>query len=281
MIRTPRLIATDLDGTLVRRDRTVGPRTAKVLAQLGVPVVLVTGRPIRWLAEVYEQLAIQPLAICANGAAIYDPAADAIVHSEPLTPDRLREACERLRAAVPDVVFAVERDGGRAMRYEERFPVGLWERDHRAVQPMPFAEMVSQPAAKLLVRAGADWTRIPGQTMTGAQAADEFTTLVRACLAGIAEATHSSSSGLAEVSAPGVTKASGLAWVAESLGVEARDVLAFGDMPNDLPMFAWAGFAVAMANGHPAARAAADAVTPATNDEDGVAAYLEGLLNGD
>ncbi len=266
----PRLIATDLDGTLVRRDRTISPRTVDVLSRAaasGVAIVLVTGRPIRWLAAVYEQLGTNPLAVCVNGAAIYDPLTDAIVHSAPLTPEILAEACGRLRAAVQGVVFAVERDGGREMRHEADFAVGPWESGQVSVRAENFADLVASPAAKLLVRAGA-------------QPPDEFTALVGECLAGVAEATNSSSSGMVEVSAAGVTKAYGLAWVADSLGVAARDVVAFGDMPNDLPMLTWVGRGVAMANGHPAVRAAAHDVTLCSNDEDGVAAYLEQLLGG-
>ncbi|MET7395471.1 HAD family hydrolase [Dactylosporangium sp. NPDC005572] len=262
-----KLIATDLDGTLVRGDRSVSPRTASLLGRLdksGVIIVLVTGRPIRWLFGVYEQLGLRPLAICANGAATYDPVTDSIVHSAPLSAEALAEACARLRASVPGVVFAVERDGGRQMRHEPEFPVGPWEVDHESVAPTSFAELITRPAHKLLVRAGA-------------QSPDEFTARVGACLAGVAEATNSSSSGMVEVSAVGVTKASALARVARGHSVEARDVVAFGDMPNDLPMLTWAGRGVAMANGHPAVRAAAHDVTAATNEEDGVAAYLEAL----
>jgi hydroxymethylpyrimidine pyrophosphatase-like HAD family hydrolase len=78
---------------------------------------------------------------------------------------------------------------------------------------------------------------------------------------------------MVEISAAGVTKASGLAWLCDREGIDPADVLAFGDMPNDLPMLAWAGHAVAMANAHPAVREVADEVT-LSNDEDGVAAYL-------
>ncbi|GAA0724338.1 HAD family hydrolase [Dactylosporangium roseum] len=262
-----KLVATDLDGTLVRGDRTVSPRTIKVLHRLdadGIVIVLVTGRPIRWLFPVYDQLTVRPLAICANGAATYDPGSDAIVHSTPLETDALAEACARLRDSVPGVVFAVERDGGRQMWHEPEFPVGPWEVDHESVGPASFAELLSRPASKLLVRAGA-------------QPADEFTARVGACLDGVAEATNSSSSGMVEVSAAGVTKASALARVARGHALAAEDVIAFGDMPNDLPMLTWAGRGVAMANGHPAVRAAAHDVTAATNEDDGVAAYLEGL----
>jgi Cof subfamily protein (haloacid dehalogenase superfamily) len=266
-----RLVASDLDGTLVRDDRTISPYTAGVLQRVaadGIAVVLVTGRPIRWLPNVYSQLATCPIAVCANGAAIYDPARDEILHTASLTPGALARACARLRAAVPGVRFAVERDGGRQMLHDPAYPIGPWEMDHADVHPAPLAELISVPAVKLLVRAAPE----------GTVDADEFTALVATTLTGIAEATNSSSSGVVEVSAAGVTKAYGLAWVAESLGVAARDVIAFGDMPNDLPMLAWAGRGVAMANGHPAVRAAAHDVTTLSNEDDGVAAYLESML---
>ncbi|MER7276752.1 HAD family hydrolase [Dactylosporangium sp. NPDC000244] len=264
-----RLVATDLDGTLVRHDRTVSPRTVAVFRRLhdsGVAIVLVTGRPIRWIFPVYSQLGVPALAICANGAATYDPATDTIVHSEPLEADVLAEACARLRAEVPGVVFAVERDGGRQMRHEPGFPVGPWEADHESVGPCTPEELLTRPAAKLLVRAGV-------------QSPDEFTARVGACLAGLAEATNSSSSGMVEVSAAGVTKASALALVARTHSVEAADVIAFGDMPNDLPMLTWAGRGVAMANGHPMVRAAASDVTKHSNEDDGVAEYLERVFS--
>ena len=77
-----------------------------------------------------------------------------------------------------------------------------------------------------------------------------------------------------ELSAPGVTKASGLLVVAERLQVTAAGIAAFGDMPNDVPMLRMAGLGVAMGNAHHAALAAADEVTT-TNADDGVARVLE------
>ena len=67
--------------------------------------------------------------------------------------------------------------------------------------------------------------------------------------------------------------------MARRYGVDPAEAVAFGDMPNDLPMLAWAGRGVAMANGHPAVLAAADEVT-GSNDEDGVAAFLAAMLGG-
>jgi hydroxymethylpyrimidine pyrophosphatase-like HAD family hydrolase len=183
-----------------------------------------------------------------------------LLHSAPLSADELAHACAVLREAVPDATFAVEVDASRSLVRERAYRVGEWEALRFPPREAELAELVAQPAAKLLVRAGE-------------RDADEFTALVSATLAGLYEATHSSLTGLVEISASGVTKASGLAWVAARLGIEAADVVAFGDMPNDVPMLAWAGWGVAVANAHPAARAVADEVTD-SNDEDGVAIWL-------
>jgi HAD superfamily hydrolase (TIGR01484 family) len=261
-----KLLATDLDGTLLRSDLTISDRTVRALRSAsagGMLVALVTGRPLRWLQLVYDQLGAPFPAVCANGALVYDPVADEALHVNPLLPEVLGEVCQRLRAAVPTARFAVEIEDGRALRYELDYPLN-WDGDDPMVQPVAsLAELTSVAAVKLLVRAG---RRDP----------DEFTSLVTGCLGGLAEATHSSSSGLVEISAAGVTKAVGLAWLCERHGVPAEEVVAFGDMPNDLPMLEWAGHAVAVANAHPAVLAAADEVT-AGNDEDGVAVYLDRL----
>lgn len=266
----PRLVATDLDGTLVRQDRSVSARTAEVLARIsagGTPVVLVTGRPVRWLTQVYDQLRAPLPAVCANGAVVYDPVSDTVVRADPLAPELLAEVARRLRAAVPDVVFAVEVEDGRQLWHDVGWPV-LWDADDPSIRAVTSpADLVSAPAVKLLVRAG---KRDP----------DAFVQLVAGALGGLAEATHSSYSGLVEISAAGVTKAAGLAWFCEQRGVVPADVLAFGDMPNDTPMLTWAGRAVAVANAHPAVREIADDVT-LSNDEDGVATYLEKLFPED
>jgi Cof subfamily protein (haloacid dehalogenase superfamily) len=267
MDQLPRLIATDLDGTLVRRDQTVSARTADALARssaAGARVVLVTGRPIRWLRRVYEQLRVSVPAVCANGAVVYDPVEDEVLRADPLAPDLLAEVARRLRAEVPGVRLAVEVTDGRQMRHEADWPLrwDVEEKDIRSIESPE--ELFSVPAVKLLARAG---TQDP----------DVFVRVVAGAVAGLAEATHSSYSGLVEISAAGVTKAAGLAWLCARLGVTSDQVIAFGDMPNDLPMLTWAGWAVAVANAHPAVLEIADAVT-GSNEEDGVAAYLEDLF---
>jgi Cof subfamily protein (haloacid dehalogenase superfamily) len=262
--RLPRLIATDIDGTLAHPDGTVSARSAKALAAVcaaGSVVVLVTGRPIRWLPRVYAVLAAPYIAVCANGAAVYDPVDDSVLSAEIIDGDVLVEATGRIRAALPQATFAVET--GRRLLHESAYPVRPAE-DDPDTRVADLAEMCTVAAVKLLVRAP-NWEP------------DAFTARVADAVGDAMEATHSSHSGLVELSAPGVTKGAGLAAYASSHGFGPADALVFGDMPNDLSMFAWAGAGVAVANAHPSVRAAATAIT-ASNAEDGVAMYLEALL---
>ncbi|WP_328463871.1 Cof-type HAD-IIB family hydrolase [Actinoplanes sp. NBC_00393] len=253
------LVATDIDGTLITSERTISQRTLDVLAQVPVPVVLVTGRPLRWLDQLYDQLPAPLPAVCANGAVIYDPHTDEVLRTESLPVDLLLDVTKRLRDTIPDVSLAVEVEDGRSFVHEPTWTI-RWEHDHRVRVIASPEELTSVPAVKLLARSA---TADP----------DEFLELISTTLGGLAEATRSSSSALVEISAVGVTKAAGLAWLCEREGVTAEQVVAFGDMPNDIPMLSWAGRAVAMGNAHPALRAVADEVT-LSNDEDGVADYL-------
>ncbi|HEX8347204.1 MAG TPA: HAD family hydrolase [Actinoplanes sp.] len=266
----PRLVATDIDGTLIRTDGTLSARTVDVLTRIsaaGTPVVLVTGRPVRWLRQLYDQLPEPLPAVCANGAVVYDPDTDEVLHTTPLQTGLLVDIARRLRELVPDVTLAVEIDDGRSFVHEQQWPMH-WDPEHHGVRMISTPdELTSVPAVKLLARAAAH------------QDPDAFAELVSSGLAGLAETTHSSFSGLVEISAVGVTKAAGLAWVCEREGFTAADVIAFGDMPNDVPMLTWVGHSVAVGNAHPAVRAIADEVT-LTNDEDGVAVYLEKIFPG-
>ena len=112
----------------------------------------------------------------------------------------------------------------------------------------------------------------------GSLTSDEMLAIARRVLAGAAEVVHSDPANhMLEISAPGVNKASALAWLAAELGVSAAEVVAFGDMPNDVPMLVWAGAGYAMTGGHPEALAAASGQAPPCA-QDGVAQVLERLL---
>lgn len=273
MTNVIRLLATDLDGTLLRSDGTVSDRTRAALraaSDAGLLVAFVTGRPPRWLDEVIETTGHLGVAVGANGAVLYDMATESLLQAHYLEPDALAEVTESLRGAFPEVQFAAE--------YGDRFAaepgyVHDWEinprtdRRGKAMPPPqvgPLAQVISRPAVKLLAKdRGAD--------------ADEFLTNAESLIGTKASLTHSSSFGLLEIAAFGVTKASGLAELAAGHGIGAAEVVAIGDMPNDVPMLRWAGRSYAVANAHPAVREAADEVV-ASNDEDAVAALIESLL---
>ncbi len=258
---TPRLVACDLDGTLVRSDGSVSPRTREALAEVekaGVLFVMVTGRPPRWMAQVADQTGHRGLAVCANGALVYDLHTEQVVRTNVLDAAAAGQVVAALREELPGISFAVERGAGgfaREPAYVPRFD------NESPLRVAPVEELLEQGVVKLLAR-------------HESFGSDELLLQARARVGTLAECTHSSLDGLLEISATGVSKASGLASLAKEWGVDAAQVVAFGDMPNDLPMLAWAGHSVGMANGHPDVLAAVDEVT-ASNDEDGVAKVLD------
>jgi hydroxymethylpyrimidine pyrophosphatase-like HAD family hydrolase len=262
-LRRPRLVATDLDGTLLRSDGTGSKRTAEALRAVqaaGIRTVLVTARPPRWLDPLADLVGDGGVAICGNGAFVYDVPHRNVLSHQGIQPAAVAEIVADLRRELPGVTFAAERATGFALEeaYESEHPVPV-----DAVRgPIPTAD--GGVVGKLLGR----HPSIPEA---------EFLKRVAEVVGERGIVAYSGAGGLAEIPAPGVTKAAGLeAWCAE-LGLDAADVWAFGDMPNDLPMMVWAGTSFAVANAHPDVVAAADQVCP-SNDEDGVAQVLERLV---
>jgi Cof subfamily protein (haloacid dehalogenase superfamily) len=262
----PRLIATDMDGTLLRWDDTVSDATVAELERWradGVPVVLATGRPPRWMYRIRDVLG-HGTAVCCNGAVLMDLERFEIVDEDPLLPDVLQSVTAELRRRQPDTWFAVEY--GLEFRHEPIYKP-RWDVDAPGVAEATLDEMVGAPVAKLLARHEV----LPR---------DEFVALVEAVIGSRATVTNSSTDALAEISAAGVTKASGLAKVAARHGIGPEDVVVFGDMPNDIAAFEWVraagGRAVAMEHAHPDLMAVATDVT-GSNEDDGVAAFLASL----
>lgn len=262
----PRLIATDMDGTLLRWDDTVSDATVAELERWradGVPVVLATGRPPRWMARIRDVLG-HGTAVCCNGAVLLDLQSFDLIEEEALQPELLESITSELRRRQPGTWFAVEY--GFEFRHEPVYRP-RWDVDAPGVAEATLDEMTVAPVAKLLAR---------HEELT----AEEFVAVVEDVIGDRATVTHSSSDALAEISAAGVTKASGLAKVAARLGVGPEDVVVFGDMPNDIAAFEWVraagGRAVAMAHAHPDLMAVATDVT-GPNDDDGVAAFLRSL----
>ncbi|MDH6245416.1 HAD family hydrolase [Mycobacterium sp. OTB74] len=264
----PALIATDIDGTLLDDGENVTPRTRAAVhtaVRDGAGFVLATGRPPRWIPPVVDALGMAPLAVCANGAVIYDAATDRIVSAHTLAPDALAELAEIARRVIPGVGLAVERVGRSAL--DESIPQFASSPGYEHAWHNPdntevsVEDMLSVPAVKLLIR------------KAGARSSDMAAALApHVGLTG--DLTYSTNNGLIEVLPLGLSKATGVAEIIAPLGITADDVVAFGDMPNDVPMLAWAGLGVAMGHAHPEALAAADEVTTGNND-DGVARVLE------
>jgi hydroxymethylpyrimidine pyrophosphatase-like HAD family hydrolase len=258
------VVASDLDGTLLRSDGTVDDRSRRALASAqdgGALLVLCTARPLRWVHPIAHEIGHQGLAVCANGGVVWDLRTELVLETIALEPAVLREVVARLERALPGGAWAVETaDGfGHEPSYEPRWPVP----DGTAVGAVE--TLIEQPAVKLLLR----HRRL---------SADGLLERARAAVGGLVELSHSNSAdALLEIAAPGVSKATALAQLCDERGIDPEAVIAFGDMPNDLPMLAWAGYAVAVANAHPDVIAAADEVT-AGNDDSGVARVLERLF---
>lgn len=259
-----KLIAVDLDGTLLRSDGSVSERTVETLrrcAAAGMTILLASARPLRWIRPIAQRLGHTGFAVCSNGAVVYDAGTDTVISTDLLPSAMALDVVDAVGRAIPAPAFAVETVAG--FGHEPGFEVHVFEMDGRPTVA-PVAELITQDVIKLLVH-----HRSIG--------ADQLLAATNETTDGLVEVTHSGGRGLLEISARGVTKASTLAKLAEQRGVAATDVVAFGDMPNDLPMLAWAGTSYAMANAHPDVLAAADYVAP-SNDDDGVAIALSSLL---
>ncbi|CEI29407.1 HAD family hydrolase [Propionibacterium freudenreichii] len=235
-----RLIATDLDGTFLGAGGGLVPRNVEAVraaAARGITIVVATGRPYRW-TDVIDPLAdIHPLLLSSNGAVIADPATGRVLHHWPIDPaDGLAFGAALVRR-VPDAGFAVEfasHGWGADARYVAAHPEG--EPDLVA----PLADLMAfDDVVKLLA--------LSPSTHTEALAAAAVEPA-----AGRIDPTFSfvRDEGLVECSAPGVSKASALKVVMAERGIDSGQAMAFGDMPNDLPMLRLVGHPYVMANGH-------------------------------
>ncbi|MFI5084894.1 MAG: HAD family hydrolase [Actinomycetales bacterium] len=267
-----RLIASDVDGTILGRDGKISPRTVAAFAaarDAGVEIVFVTGRPPRWLGPLREQLGHTGTVICSNGAVVYDLAAEQVLSSRLLDRDTVLHARRVIAALVPSARFAAEGLDGFHLEpdFIEPGSVELLS----DVLPAPLAETLGSGSGSGIVKFLA---------ITSECGPDEFLALVRRALEETLSVTHSApTQALLELGPAGVNKAVALAAYAQSRGIDAADVVSFGDMPNDIEMLRWAGSGYAMASGHPAARDAANLQAPHF-DDDGVAQVIEGLLAG-
>ncbi|WP_035847085.1 HAD family hydrolase [Kitasatospora azatica] len=258
-----RLVATDLDGTLLTPAETVSPRTRAALAAAtaaGAVHIVVTGRSASWSRPVFDAIGYTGLAVCGQGAQVYDAGAHKLLTSMTLDRRVAALALAKLEAELGPLAAAASQDGldGAVLALPS----------YRLVSELPVtrvettAELFTEPISKLYIQ---------HQGLTDDQLADTAHRVV-GDLVGVTLAGP----GIVELLPLGLSKAAGLAIAARRLGLRAGDTIAFGDMPNDLPMFQWAAHSVAMGNAHGELLAVADEVT-ASNAEDGVALVLERL----
>jgi Cof subfamily protein (haloacid dehalogenase superfamily) len=265
--RRPKLIGTDLDGTIVANYGFISERTKIAFTQAhaaGIHIYFVTGRPIRWMVEIKENFNFG-LGICGNGAMLYDFINQQILEEWLFSVEDQLETVKRLRKVIPSVTFAVEvnQQFHREKAYVPRWDIGA---DNVGVEKIE--EAITAPALKILARC-----------QKSEFSSDQMLEIASKELSGVATVTHSNSTdSLLEISADGVSKGATLTKMASRLGISANDCVTFGDNPNDFSMLSWAGRSWAMADGHPDLLKHAKFQTDA-HQEDGVAKVIEQLLS--
>lgn len=265
-----RLIATDLDGTLLRSDLSVSARTRQALdaaRAAGIEVVPVTARQPRGVRRIAEQAGFTGWALCGNGAHGVHLSTGEVLFEAHVQAEVQTQVAHALSERLPGVLFVSVRQGGEVFVAQEGYAALAHFEDHKrepaGMGAHALDAVLAEPSLKFIVR-HPDFT--PRELLAEVRALN---------LPGFA-VTHSGAPFL-EVLAEGVSKAWGLERLCAHLGIDRNDVLAFGDAPNDAEMLAWAGRGVAVGNADPEARDAADEQT-LTNDEDGVALVIGALL---
>ena len=264
--KRPKLIGTDLDGTIVAHYGFISERTKIAFTaahEAGIHIYFVTGRPIRWMVEIKENFNFG-VGICGNGAMLYDFINQKVLEEWLFSVKDQLETVKRLREVIPPVTFALEIDGDfhREKHYTPRWDIGF---DYEGVDKIE--EAITKPALKLLARC-----------INSEYTSDEMLILASKALDGIATVTHSNlTDSLLEISADGVSKGATLSKIAARHGLTAEDCVTFGDNPNDFSMLSWASRSWAMEDGHPDLMKYAKFQTDA-HQEDGVAKVIERLL---
>lgn len=260
-----KLVATDLDGTLLRSDDTVSERTREALTAAtaaGAAHIIVTGRAVPWTRHILDDLGYEGLAVCGQGAQVYDAGEHRLLTSVTLDRQLAGIALAKIEAEIGPLALAASRDG-----LEGEVIVGPGYQVQDGPLPVvPFtelAELWAQPLNKVYVQH-------PGLTD------DELAEVARTAAGGLVGVTMAGE-GIVELLPLGLSKATGLSLAARRLGAKAVDTIAFGDMPNDIPMFGWAAHGVAMSNAHDELKSVANEVT-SSNEDDGIAVVLERLL---
>lgn len=267
-MKTPRLVALDIDGTLLKWVEGVGTTYEQVSAPVrdavhaaldaGAHIVLSSGRSPHGMTPIADLLGIprhgdeRLWIVASNGAVVFRYPPLEVVHEETF------EAADAVKAVLehhPKALVAVE-ERGVGYRVNRHFPDGELSGDMIITD---LGDLVGEPVSRVIIR-------------DPEASAEDFIDL--AAKLGLHGTDYVVGwTAWLDLSPVGVSKASGLAIVAEKLGVDQADVLAIGDGRNDIEMLHWAGRGVAMGQSVPEVQEAADAVTESVYDE-GVAVEL-------
>jgi len=265
------LFATDLDGTLLNSAGEISTANIAALKSAensGLSVVFVTGRPPRWMTKIGHMTGIHGHAICANGALVLDVATGAVLQADYLDRELGLDVVNRLRQIDPGISFAVEIADEEVSFVIENNYRPRWE-TQQEVPKVPVEEMFNSGRVIKLMARPSEHARLD---------ADQFVSAAEDVASDIVDLTHSNIFDvLLEMSPGGVNKGTALEKFARNLGVSQPAVAAVGDMPNDVPMIAWAGQGAAVANAHQSVKAVADIFLP-SNDDDAVAVFIQQLL---
>ncbi|MFJ7997103.1 HAD family hydrolase [Streptomyces sp. NPDC096310] len=262
-----KLVATDLDGTLLRDDGTVSGRTRETLAAVtaaGAAHIIVTGRSVPWTRPVLDDLGYEGLAVCGQGGQVYHAGEHRLLTSLTLDRQLAGVALAKIESETGPLALAVSRDG-----FDGEVVVTP---GYRLQDALLRTTLVEDPAE--LWSAPLNKVYIQHPELDD----DALTRIARATVGGLVDVVMAGE-GIVEILPLGLSKATGLSLAARRLGLKAADTIAFGDMPNDIPMFGWARHGVAMANAHAELKAVADEITD-SNGDDGIAVVLEKLLLG-
>lgn len=258
------LVASDIDGTLLLDWKPISTATIDAIHRcqdMDIPFVLVTGRPIRWLEAIAAQIPDLGRVICLNGAVVYDIASASVVSAHTIEFSEIEKIIATITASHPEAHFAFETLTGGLV--DKNFI----SRNPRQAHVMEdLSELATRDVVKILVSIGSEDSAALHELLDPLVAAN--------CHASFSDPVN----GLVELAPAGVTKAKTLEELCDHLGVARDQVMAFGDMPNDIEMLTWAGHGVAMGNALQSVKDCAATVTDAV-DEDGVARYLSAVLD--
>jgi Cof subfamily protein (haloacid dehalogenase superfamily) len=263
----PKVIALDLDQTIMSEKGEITPRTLSAINTIiekGVDVVFITGRPPRWMFEV-EKIFNSGIALIANGAISYDLADQKIIEVKNISTVDQKKIIENIRNTNKLLYFAVEQISG--FRREKGY-VPRWD-DGIDLHPCDdILERIDEGTYKILVK-----------SESPQDSPDDLLSQIKKAIQDSGEATYCNEGlALIEISSKYVNKGEALKKYCESKQVKQSEVVAIGDSVNDFPMFEWAEHSWIMESGNKVGRNVAKYIAPNFAD-DGAAQVIESIIN--